>query len=168
MFVLSGWNILLNCYRDTVKHLICPFIATFTECIGCSDWNKSVVIQAIDNDIGVISPIDIIKTIEEIVDICRSRFPNLAEYVVEPLGRCLVDSPHVYWRTAARVCGMRSSVTRIKVIAIPTNLKTAYAAFVCFQPTNMLSLCPNSQPKTGDYHWPMVVNRLCFDGHESW
>ena len=30
-----------------------------------------------------------------------------------------------------------------------------------FQITNMPSSCPNIQPKTGGYHWPMVANRSC-------
>ena len=87
----------------------------------------SVVVQAIDNEIGVLSPSEIIKTIGEIVDICKSRFPGVAVYVVEPLGRSVAEDPQKYWRTAARMCEMLYTVPGIQVVSIPANLKTADA-----------------------------------------
>ena len=86
-----------------------------------------VIVQAIDNDIGEISPKMIIERIEELVGICRSRFPGVELYVVEPLGRYLVDGPQVYWRNAVRVCEMLASVVGISVVSIPGNLRTADA-----------------------------------------
>ena len=86
-----------------------------------------VIVQAIDNDIGEISPKMIIERIEELVGICRSRFPGVELYVVEPLGRYLVDGPQIYWRNAVRVCEMLASVVGINVVSIPGKLRTADA-----------------------------------------
>ena len=48
-------------------------------------------------------------------------------YVVEPLGRYLVDGPQIYWRNAVRVCEMLASVVGINVVSIPGKLRTADA-----------------------------------------
>ena len=88
---------------------------------------QSLIIQAIDNDIGEVSNGEIIQKIEEIVHICHSRFPGVTVNIVEPLGRCYVNGPQVYWKNAVRLCDMLSSVTGVQVVAIPDNLRRADA-----------------------------------------
>ncbi len=85
----------------------------------------NIVIQALDNDIGEVSNDNIVRKLEEIVRICRSRFPGVMLHVFEPLGRCNAVSPHVYWANADRLCGMISAVEGIHVVRIPARLKRA-------------------------------------------
>ena len=85
----------------------------------------NIVIQALDNDIGEVSNDNIVRKLEEIVRICRSRFPGVMLHVFEPLGRCNAVSPHVYWANADRLCGMISAVEGIHVVRVPARLKRA-------------------------------------------
>ena len=88
---------------------------------------ESIVIQALDNDIGEVSNDNIVRKLEDIVRICKSRFPGVMIHVFEPLGRCYAVSPHVYWSNAGRLCEMISAVEGIHVVRIPARLKRADA-----------------------------------------
>ena len=93
---------------------------------------KSIIIQAIDNDIGTLPNADIVSKLEQIIRICNSRFPGVDVHLVEPLGRCCDERPGIYWRNADLLCDMISSVTGLKVIKI-SNMDLKRAGYALFK-----------------------------------
>jgi hypothetical protein len=86
---------------------------------------KYIVIQAIDNDVSDVPTMEIISYINEIKDICKSRFPDVRLFVMEPLGRCSSSNPRLYWDKATHLCTLLSSLEGIDIIKLPSRLKKA-------------------------------------------
>ncbi len=89
---------------------------------------KSIVLQAIDNDIGNVTNDEIMSMIDQFKSVCEKRFPGVKLFVLEPLGRC-TNGARLYWDRAGQICSRISSLAGIRVIKLPPSLKNADAVF---------------------------------------
>ena len=84
---------------------------------------RAIIIQAIDNDICVLPTENIMQLLKEIHDLCKSKYPNVELFVLEPLGRYTSKNPQLYWNKATTLCSSLSSLDEVCIIKTTPKMK---------------------------------------------